>query len=313
MELRHLRYFCAVAEEQSFTLAARRLHVSQSGVSGQVRDLEQELGVALFRRNQRSVSLTPEGSAFLTEARDILDRTDRAVEMVAQAAKGRYGKLKVGLCGPATAPFLPRLIREFRKRQPGISLSLRDLDPAHQPEALVSGEIDVGFTRGIPASLRGTLSSEVFFRESLVAVLPQGHRFENSDAISLKDLASDRFVLYARESAPELSDAILSLCKRARFSPNVVDTPRLWQSVLTMIEAGEGVSIVPETVKYLQSRDVVFRSLRDRGCAVEVVLAWRANAPDAVRESFLALLRTHQAEVKRKLQSPVNPRSSRIR
>jgi DNA-binding transcriptional LysR family regulator len=299
MELRHLRYFCAVAEEQSFTLAARRLHVSQSGVSGQVRDLEQELGVALFRRNQRSVSLTAEGSAFLSEAREILDRSDRAVEMVAQAGKGRCGKLKVGLCGPATAPFLPRLIREFRKREPGILLSLRDLDPAHQPEALVNGQIDVGFTRGIPALFRGTLASEVFFRESLVAVLPQGHRLENSDAISLKDLASDRFVLYARENAPELSDAILSLCKLARFSPAIVDTPSLWQSVLTMIEAGEGVSIVPETVKHLRSRDVTFRPLRDRGCAVEVVLAWRANAPDPVRERFLALLRTHQAEVKR--------------
>jgi DNA-binding transcriptional LysR family regulator len=301
MELRHLRYFCAVAEERSFTLAARRLHISQSGVSGQVRDLEQELGVALFRRNQRSVSLTPEGSAFLSEARDILDRADRAVEMVAQATKGCCGRLKIGLCGPATAPFLPRLIREFRRRLPGISLSLRDLDPAHQPGALVSGEIDIGFTRGIPAALRGTLASEVFFHESLVAALPKGHRLENSSAISLKDLATDRFVLYARENAPELSDAILSLCKRARFSPNIVDTPSLWQSVLTMIEAGEGISIVPETVKHLQSRDVVFRPLRDRGCTVEVVLAWRANAPDAVRESFLTLLRAHQAEVKRSL------------
>jgi DNA-binding transcriptional LysR family regulator len=301
MELRHLRYFCAVAEERSFTLAARRLHISQSGVSGQVRDLEQELGVALFRRNQRSVSLTPEGSAFLSEARDILDRADRAVEMVAQAIKGRCGRLKIGLCGPATAPFLPRLIREFRRRLPGISLSLRDLDPAHQPGALVSGEIDIGFTRGIPAALRGTLASEVFFHESLVAALPKGHRLENSSALSLKDLATDRFVLYARENAPELSDAILSLCKRARFSPNIVDTPSLWQSVLTMIEAGEGISIVPETVKHLQSRDVAFRPLRDRGCTVDVVLAWRANAPDAVRESFLTLLRTHQAEVKRSL------------
>lgn len=304
MELRHLRYFCAVAEEQSFTLAARRLHVSQSGVSGQVRDLEQELGVALFRRNQRSVSLTPEGSAFLSEARDILDRTDRAVEMVAQAAKGHRGKLKIGLCGPATAPFLPRLIREFRKREPGILLSLRDLDPAHQPEALMSGEIDVGFTRGIPASLRGTLASEVFFREPLVAALPHGHELESINAISLKNLADDRFVLYARENAPELFDAILSLCRRARFSPDIVDTPSLWQSVLTMIEAGEGVSIVPESVKQLRSRDVAFRPLQDRGCTVEVVLSWRANAPDAVLESFLALLRTHQAEVKQKFNHP---------
>ena len=164
MELRHLRYFCAVAKELSFTLAARRLHVSQSGVSGQVRDLEEELGVALFRRNQRKVSLTTEGSAFLREAQDILDRADRAVEMLKQTATGRRGRLKIGLCGPATAPFLPKLIRDFRKRQPGISLSLKDLDPAHQPEALVKGVIDVGFSRGIPTSLRGTLTSEVFFR-----------------------------------------------------------------------------------------------------------------------------------------------------
>src|SRR5215468_9265032 len=145
MELRHLRYFCAVAEERSFTLAARRLHVSQSGVSGQVRDLERELGVELLRRNQRGVSLTAEGSAFLREARDILSRTDQAVQMVMLTAKGRCGRLNVGLCGPATAPFLPRLIREFRKRQPGVSISLKDLDPAHQPEALVNGAIDIGF------------------------------------------------------------------------------------------------------------------------------------------------------------------------
>ena len=131
MELRHLRYFCAVAKEKSFTFAARRLHVSQSGVSGQVRDLEEELGAALFRRNQRNVSLTTEGSTFLREAQNILDRADRAVAMLKQTANGRYGRLNIGLCGPATAPFLPKLIREFRKRQPGISLSLKDLDPAH--------------------------------------------------------------------------------------------------------------------------------------------------------------------------------------
>ena len=299
MELSHLRYFCAVADEQSFTRAARRLHVSQSGVSGQVRDLEDELGVALFRRNQRSVSLTPEGSAFLREARDILERADRAVEMVAHAANGRCGRLNIGLCGPATAPFLPRLIREFRKRQPGISLALKDLDPADQPAALVEAEIDVGFTRGVPASMRGTLASEVYFREPLIAALPRGHALESAASISLHDLAGDRFILYAREAAPDLFDAILSLCKRARFSPRITDTPRLWQSVLTMIEAGEGVSVVPACVRYLRSRDVIFRPLRDRACTADVVLAWRANAPDAVREAFIDLLHSHQPDVKR--------------
>jgi DNA-binding transcriptional LysR family regulator len=223
--------------------------------------------------------------------------------MVTQISKGCRGKLKLGLCCQATAPFLPRLIREFRRREPGILLSLKDLDPGRQPEALASGEIDVGFTRGIPASLRATLASEVLFRESLVAVLPQGHALEKLDAISLKDLAGSRFILYARENAP---DAILSLCKRARFSPDIVDSPSLWQSVLTMVEAGEGISIVPESAMHLRSRDVAFRQLRHRGCTIDVVLAWRANAPNAVRESFLALLRTHQAEIKLKLTATAN-------
>ena len=268
-------------------------------MSGQVRDLERELGVALFRRTQRTVSLTPEGSAFVHEAQDILDRADRAVEMVMQAAKGRCGRLVIGLCGPATAPFLPRLIREFRKREPGISLSLKDLDPAHQPEALANGEIDVGFTRGIPGSLRGVLSSQVLFREPLAAVVPQGHELAKAESISLKDLARERFILYAREGAPELFDAIVSLCKRARFSPHVGDTPRLWQSVLTMIEAGEGVSVVPLTVQHLRTQGIVFRPLEDRGCMVEVLLAWKADRSDSVRESFLELLRNHGTEIKR--------------
>jgi DNA-binding transcriptional LysR family regulator len=107
MELRHLRYFCAVGENQSFTLAARQVHVSQSGVSGQVRDLEKELGVTLLRRNQREVSLTPEGAIFLRETREILARSERAVEMVARASRGQFGELKIGLCGPGNCTISP--------------------------------------------------------------------------------------------------------------------------------------------------------------------------------------------------------------
>ena len=306
MELRHLRYFCAVAEEKSFTLAAQRLHVSQSGVSGQVRDLERELGVSLFRRHQRKISLTPEGAVFLQEAQQILERVDRATETVMRAAQGRCGRLSIGLCGPATASFLPRLIREFRKRQPGISLSLKDLDPAQQPEALVNGDIDIGFTRGISPAHRGTLASELLFREPLMAVLPRGHRLENAGAIALQDLAEDRFILYARENSPELFDAIVSLCKRARFSPRIVDSPRLWQSVLTMIEAGEGVSVIPACVQQLRSREATFKPLRNRGCNVDVVLAWRADSSDAARESFLEMLRNHSSKLDRHPQASNN-------
>ncbi len=303
MELRHLRYFCAVAEEQSFTAASRRLHVSQSGVSGQVRDLERELGAKLLRRNQREVSLTPEGAIFLREAREILAHAEHAVEMVTHASQGRYGRICIGLCGPATAPFLPRLIREFRKRQPGVTLSLKDIEPALQPSALASGEIDIGFTRSVPPEFRKTLSSEVFFREPIVAVLPRGYALEKEETIQLAQLAGEAFILCAREGAPELFDAIVSLCRRAKFSPRIVDSPRQWQSVLTMVEAGEGVALVPASVQHLRANAMSFKSLRDRNAQVDVVLAWRRDDPDASRDRFLSLLRKNRPEIERVMQS----------
>jgi len=291
MELRHLRYFCAVAEEQSFTSAARRLHVSQSGVSGQVRDLEAELGATLFQRNQREVTLTPEGVVFLREAKEILTHVDHATELVTRASQGQYGKLRIGLCGPATSPFLPRLIREFRRRQPGVMLSLKDIEPARQPSALADQEIDIGFTRSVPSEFRKTLRSEVYFSEPIVAALPRDHDLLDTNPIQLSQFSTERIILYAREAAPELFDAIIAMCKRAKFSPNIVDTPRLWQTVLTMVEAGEGIALVPSCVQNLRSNGVVFNPLRDKKCHVDVVMAWRQGEPDVIRDSFLNLLR----------------------
>jgi DNA-binding transcriptional LysR family regulator len=297
MELRHLRYFCAVAEHQSFTLAARHLHVSQSGVSGQVRNLEKEIGTTLLHRNQREVSLTPEGAVFLREAREILKHSERAIELTVRASRGHFGKLTIGLCGPATAPFLPRLIRGFRKRQPGVTLALKDIDPAGQPEALVNRELDIGFNRSIPAKLRQVIRSELLFREPVIAALPKGHALGAERALHLAQLAAERFVLYSRERGPDLFDVIVSLCKKAKFSPNVVDSPNLWQSVLTMVEAGEGVALVPACVQQLRSNDVSFHSLLDRGCFLDVILAWRRDEPDAIRDSFLNLLRKNRPAI----------------
>jgi DNA-binding transcriptional LysR family regulator len=302
VELRHLRYFCAVAEEQSFTSAARRLHVSQSGVSGQIKDLEGELGITLLRRNQREVMLTPEGAVFLREAQDILAHAERAVEMVTRASRGGYGKLTIGLCGPATSPFLPRLVREFKNRQPGVTVSLKEIEPAQQPSALANREIDIGFTRSVPAEFRKTLRSEVYFSEPIVAVLPRGHTLEDSKTIQLTQLSSERIILYAREGAPELFDAIIALCRRAKFSPNIVDTPRFWQSILTMVEAAEGIALVPACVRHLRSNGVSFRTLREKKCHVDVVLAWRQSEPDAIREGFVNLLRKTRPDIERAIQ-----------
>lgn len=299
MELRHLRYFCAVAENQSFTLASQQLHVSQSGVSGQVRDLENEMGVTLLRRNRRDVSLTPEGAIFLREAREILAHSERAIEMAVRASRGQFGELGIGLCGPATAPFLPRLIREFRRRQPGVTLALKDISPALQPEALANRVIDIGFTRAIRHEFRKVLGSELLFREPILVALPREHPLANERTIRVAQLAADRFVLYAREGSPDMFDTIVALCKKAKFHPHITASPSLWQSVLTMVEAGEGVALVPACVQELRSDGVFFRPLHDRGSSMDVVLAWRRGEPSAIRDGFLELLRKHRPEIER--------------
>ena len=297
MELRHLRYFCAVAEHGSFTAAARQLNVSQSGVSGQVRDLEKEIGVNLFQRKQREVTLTPEGSVFFREAREILIRADRAVEVAVRSSQGVSGTLTVGLCGPVTAAFLPKLIRKFRKQFPGVTLALRELAPSAQIEALLNGQIDVAFTRGIPAGSKPLLGHELLVREPLVVALPKGHPLASEQTVALNCLAKERLILYCREGAPEVFDAIVTMCKKAKFSPRIGDTPRSWQSILTMVEAGEGVALVPSCVKYLRSNDVIFRLLADKGCEVDAIFAWRRNESGSVTDSFLTLLRAKRAEL----------------
>ena len=289
MELRHLRYFCSVAEHCSFTRAARQLHVSQSGVSGQVRDLETELGLSLFHRNQHEVRLTAEGVVFLREARDILSRVDEAVELTRQSSQGASGTLTVGLCGPVTAMFLPELVRTFRSQCPEVMVKLRERVPAEQVEALLKGELDVGFTRSVPDAAEPILSCTTLFQEPFLVAVAKDHALATQESVALTELASSRLILYYREGAPEIHDAVMMLCKRARFTPQLGDSPPAWQSILTMVEAGEGVALVPACVQHLTG-DVVFRPLRGKGPMLDAIAVWRKNETTPVVEKFLKLL-----------------------
>lgn len=289
MELRHLRYFCSVAEHCSFTRAARQLHVSQSGVSGQVRDLETELGLSLFHRNQHEVRLTAEGVVFLREARDILSRVDEAVELTRQSSQGASGTLTVGLCGPVTAMFLPELLRTFRSQCPEVMVKLRERVPAEQVEALLKGELDVGFTRSVPDAAEPILSCTTLFQEPFLVAVAKDHALATQESVALTELASSRLILYYREGAPEIHDAVMMLCKRARFTPQLGDSPPSWQSILTMVEAGEGVALVPACVQHLTG-DVVFRPLRGKGPMLDAIAVWRKNETTPVVEKFLKLL-----------------------
>lgn len=294
-----MRYFCAVAERLSFTEAARALHVSQSAVSGQVRDLEAEIGVPLLVRNQHAVSLTPQGALFAEDAREILAKADQAVVRALRAAKGQVGSLSVGLCGPATSAFLPRLIREFRNRFPGVSVSLREVSPAAQLEALETGQLTVGFTRGVPRVKRDRLQSSLLYREPLLVVLAKDHPLAGKGPVAMQDLAAERFVLYHREGAPQLFDLIVSMCRKAKFSPEIVNAPEQMQTVVTLVEAGEGVAIVPACLWMLRTEGVQLEGLTPESPLTDVVIAWRAQGEEPVRQAFLDLVREHKEEIQR--------------
>jgi DNA-binding transcriptional LysR family regulator len=290
MELRHLRYLCAVAGNLSFTLAARQLHVSQSGVSGQVRELERELGVSLLRRNQREVRLTPEGAVFWEHAKEILSRSEQAMQVTRRTSQGDAGQLRIGLCGPVTALFLPKLVRRFRRRFPGVTLALRERSPSAQVGALLEGSIDIGFTRGVPVESRHLVDQIRLFREPVIAALPKSHPLSAQEAIPVSALATSRLVLYHRAGAPEIYDAILGMCQRAKFSPKLSDSPESWQAVLTMVEAGEGIALLPACVQHLRANDVVFRPLEGKGLQLDVIVISRRREPNATVERFLKLL-----------------------
>lgn len=291
MELRHLRYFTAVAGLRSFTLAARQLNISQSGVSGQIRDLEQELRVPLLRRTKRDVALTPEGIVFLAEAKEILERAERAMQLTLHASAGQTGKLTVGLCGPVTAPFLPKLIRQFRKSSPGVSLAVRERAPAEQIKALLDMEIDIAFARSIPAGMKQFVSQELLFREPAIIALAKDHPLARAESIAVRDLVDQPLILYGREGSPDVFDAILTMCRKAHFSPRIADTPSSWHSVLTMVESGEGVGVVPRCVRHLRGNDIVFRPLSGVGCRFDAIVAWRRHDPGILQERFIDLLR----------------------
>jgi DNA-binding transcriptional LysR family regulator len=296
MELRHLRYFCAVAECKGFSHAAQRLHVAQSAISDQMRDLELEIGVRLIDRGQRQIALTSHGEIFLKEAKEVLAHAARAVELAQRSQRGEVGTLSIGFMAFATAGFLPRLIRDYRRLYPEVSVSLHEMVSSKQVEAFAERKIDVGFMRALEPVLTRSLASELLYNDPIVAVLPKGHPLAPGP-IPVAALSQENFVMYARESNAPLFDTIIGLCKDAGFSPHVVNTPDLAQTLLTLVEAGEGIALVPSGVRHLRPRGLVFCRLRPDTARVGLVMAWRPEPESAVQKALLDLVRERKARI----------------
>jgi DNA-binding transcriptional LysR family regulator len=291
VELRHLRYFTAVAENGGFGRTARLLHVAQSAISEQIRDLESELGVALFDRNNRRIRLTHHGEQFLEDARAVLAQADKAVANVKKSLLGEIGTLTIGFFVGGTGTFFPAIIREFRHRFPEVQVSLVEMAPAMQHRALQAGTIDVGFTRAVQPAFAASLLSEPFQTEPLYAVLLRSHSLAKKRSIRIRELADERFILNDRKYSPAVFDKVIMLCAEAGFSPKIGPTGSVSSGVIALVEAGEGVAILPQGSRFLSSDDLVFVPLADRSASVELVIAWSPQHERPALHSFVELAR----------------------
>jgi DNA-binding transcriptional LysR family regulator len=290
MELRHLRYFVAVAEELHFRRAAERLHISQPPLSQQIRGLEQELGVTLLERSRRRVELTPAGESFLREARAILDSVERASESARRVARGELGALAIGFVGSAMfGPRLPSILRDFRAQFPGVELHLRELPTTAQLQALIDGRLDVGVIRG-PIGLggfEGVLEFLHIQREHMVAALPSSHRLAAAAALRPEDLRGEAFVILDRRESPALFHSLATvMADVGGIGENVLEVVEM-QTVIALVASGFGVSLVPESVGEIDRSGVTFRAISGVKATIDLTVAWRAKERSPIREAFL--------------------------
>lgn len=301
MELRHLRYFNAVVQWKSFREASRRIHIAQPAISQTVVDLEKELGLKLFSRAKRVAQLTPEGEVFYAEAVRTLTQAELAINTAKRAAEAKIGKLSIGFLGSATYPFLPDLLRKYKARYPGVKLTLQELTPSQQEAAFEQGTIDIGFTRPITPDQSKTFSSRILYRDPMMAVLPLS-RLVKTKRVRIADLAKESFVLFHREGSPGLFDTITGMCNDAGFSPRVENEPNMMQTVLSLVEAEEGVSIVPACVRNLRSDGVRLYRLQPDEVRIELVAVWKKATPSVVLRAFLDLIVANASEIRKKAE-----------
>jgi LysR family hca operon transcriptional activator len=290
MELRHLRYFVAVAEELNFTRAAERLNTAQPSLSQQIKHLEADIGVPLLDRSKRHVSLTAGGKVFLAEAREILARVERAGKRAARAQQGKFTELIIGVVPAAEIKILPKLIPLVERSLPKVRLVFHNLPSAEQKRLLVTGSLDFGLLRGPFEDPR--LDVEDILWENLVAGLPARHALARKKTVSIRQLNEVPFIMVSREGSPELHDAVQAFCERWSLHPRVVQHADNILGNLNMIRAGMGFALLPDYATSILPSGVVAKPLAwNPEPVVSLVLAHRRGKLAAAMLAFKKLLR----------------------
>lgn len=288
MDLRQIRYFQAVAEELSYSRAAQRLRIAQPALSRAVQELEAEFGANLLDRNRRSVRLTPAGSVLLREAAILLERWEEAMRRVRRTAAGEEGELRLGYIGPPTQPFLGRLLAEYRRHFPLVSLHLEERTPERVWEMLAKGRLSAAFTRPVSIAQASGIRTILLRDERFGAVLPPTHPLARHKTLSWRQLAREPLIVLARREGVGSHDGIVAACRQAGFAPRVAHTPSLIGTVLSYVEAGAGIGIVPESVMTpeLPLRFVPLKPV----VSVPLVLAWQEDEDTPAVQRFRELV-----------------------
>jgi DNA-binding transcriptional LysR family regulator len=289
IELRHLRYFIAVAEELHFGRAALRLHLAQPPLSQQIRRLEELVGHPLFLRTSRSVRLTAAGEALLERARRVLRSVERDLSEVRSVGRGEVGSLRVGFISSGMLTPLPGMLGRYRRLHPRVDLQLREGFSSEMIRALLDGGIDMGFLRD--ADPVEELELETLFSEAFVAVLPSNHRHARRRTLSAAALREEPFVLFTPLAGHLAYEKTASLCEEHGFRPRVVQEAPQWFTVLRLVGAGLGVSLAPACVERIAPPDAVCVRLAGTSIRSNVELAWRNGEDRSIVTAFRALAR----------------------
>jgi DNA-binding transcriptional LysR family regulator len=284
MELKQLRYFVAVAEELHFGRAARRLFISQPALSFDIRRFEEQLGVQLLERNSKTVALTNAGHVLLGEARRLLQQAEEAERMTTRSAHGLAGRLRIGFVNSMLYRGLPEAVQRFEAEHPAVEIVLKEMNTAEQARALQQLQIDVGFAHW--GHFPPEVQTSVLLSEAFVCCLPASHPLARRRRIELSKLAREPFILFPRGVSPHYHDQIIATCVEAGFSPQIRHEARLWQTVVTMVEFGMGIALVPQALARMQTTRVVFRPLVRNPFGSQVLQLTRADNDSPAARSF---------------------------
>jgi DNA-binding transcriptional LysR family regulator len=282
MELRHLRYFKAVADELNFTRAASGLRVAQSAVSSQIQDLENELGVVLLERSRRRVRLTAAGQAFVEATERILRSVEDASRQARRIGQGEYGTLAIGFIGSQSHEWMPRVLKRFRAKYPEVEVTLTEIHPSQQLEALLARTLDVGLVGPIAGKTPPGLRLECFSEEWPFVGMPNDHRFARLQNVALAQLKDESFILTSEKNSPSYRSMISRMCERAGFVPRVVQEVDRARTGVQYVAAGFGISIFAEHISRLPAPGVRFVPLSGPVQKMRYGIAWRKGAEEVV-------------------------------